>query len=293
MNVCNCCPRKCKVNRESETGFCGFKNEIYASKAVLHKWEENCICGGNGAGAVFFTGCNLKCVYCQNYNISKENFGKKISVEQLADVFLRLQDEGAANIDLVTPTHFVYEIIKALDMIKHKLSIPVVYNCGGYELTSVIKDLNGYIDIYLPDFKYFDNSVAQKYSGVNNYFEIASNAIKEMTSQLGKLQFDGDIMLRGTIIRHLVLPGQRKDSIKIMDWLSENISTENFLISLMSQYIPNNFVKNNYPELNRRITKMEYNSVVNKAADLGFKGFMQEKSSAAAEYIPNFNLSGL
>ena len=293
MNVCNCCPRKCKINRESEIGFCGFKNEIYASKAVLHKWEENCICSGNGAGAVFFTGCNLKCVYCQNYNISKENFGKKLSVEQLADIFLRLQDEGAANIDLVTPTHFVYEIIKALDIVKHKLSIPIVYNCGGYELTSVIKDLNGYIDIYLPDFKYFDNSVAQKYSGVNNYFEIASNAIKEMTSQLGKLQFDGDIMLRGTIIRHLVLPGQRKDSIKIMDWLSENISTENFLISLMSQYIPNEFVKNNYPELNRRITKMEYNSVVNRAADLGFKGYMQEKSSAAAEYIPNFDLSGL
>ena len=293
MNECKCCPRKCKVNRDDEIGFCGFKNEIYASKAVLHQWEENCICGGNGAGAVFFTGCNLKCVYCQNYSISKENYGKKITVNQLADIFLRLQDEGAANIDLVTPTHFVYEIIKALDIVKHKLKIPVVYNCGGYELTSVINDLNGYIDIYLPDLKYFDNEISLKYSGVSNYFEVASNAVKQMTSQLGKLQFDGDILKKGTIIRHLVLPGQRKDSIKIMEWISENISKDTFLISLMSQYTPNENVKNNYSELNRRITKMEYYSVVDKAADLDFKGFMQDKSSAKSDYIPNFDLSGL
>lgn len=295
MNVknCKCCPRECNTDRIFSRGFCGFENNIYASKAFLHKWEEDCICSGKGAGAVFFTGCNLKCVYCQNYSISSDNFGKAITVNQLADIILRLQDEGASNIDLVTPTHFVYEIIKALDLVKHKLDIPVIYNCGGYELVSVINDLNGYIDIYLPDIKYYDDSVALKYSGVNNYFKFASKALCEMIKQTGKPQFNGNTLKKGTIIRHLVLPNLRKDSIKIMEWISENISSDSFLISLMSQYTPNENVKKNFPELNRLITKMEYYSVVNKAVDLGFKGFMQDKSSAKADYTPIFDLSGL
>ncbi|MBQ7008400.1 MAG: radical SAM protein [Ruminococcus sp.] len=290
---CLCCPRKCRTDRNINKGFCGFTNEIYASKAVLHKWEENCICGGNGAGAVFFSGCNLKCVYCQNYSISTDNYGKPVTIERLADIFLELQNEGASNIDLVTPTHFVYEIIKALDLVKHKLNIPVIYNCGGYELLSVIRDLNGYIDIYLPDLKYYDNSVALKYSGVSDYFEFASAAVLEMIKQTGKPQFDGEMLKKGTIIRHLVIPTLRKDSIKIMEWINENIPADSFLISLMSQYTPNENVRKNYTEINRLITKMEYYSVVNKAVDYGFKGYMQDKTSAKSDYTPIFDLSGL
>lgn len=294
MSECSLCPRNCRIDHSKTVGLCGCTDKITASKAYLHKWEEPCICTGNGAGAIFFSGCNLKCCYCQNFEISHKNKGKSISVERLANIFLELQEKGACNIDLVTPTPFVPQIINALDLTKHKLNIPIVYNCGGYELPDTIKLLDGYIDIYLPDFKYFSNDFALKYSKAPYYFEYASESIKEMIRQTGKLIFneDNSTLLKGTIIRHLVIPNLRHDSIKLMEWISENLPTDHFLISLMSQYTPNGQLKD-YPEINRKITKMEYNSVLKRAEELGLNGFSQDKSSADSSYTPDFDLVGI
>lgn len=288
------CPRKCGVDRSVVTGFCGAGNEVIIARASLHKWEEPCISYKNGAGTVFFSGCNLHCCFCQNNKISNELFGKIISDEKLADIFLSLQDMGADNIDLVTPTHFINNIINALDKVKHKLSIPVVYNCGGYELVDTIKKLNGYIDIYLPDIKYFSPDISAKYSNAPDYFEAASDAVLAMISQVGKLCFnDEGGLMKGTVIRHMVLPSHRYDSIDIMDWIAENTSSNDVLVSIMNQYTPFDFISDEYPELKRRITKMEYNSVVDHAAELGINGFSQQKSSASEEYVPDFDLTGI
>lgn len=288
------CPRKCGVDRSVVTGFCGAGNEVIIARASLHKWEEPCISYKNGAGTVFFSGCNLHCCFCQNNKISNELFGKIISDEKLADIFLSLQDMGADNIDLVTPTHFINNIINALDKVKHKLSIPVVYNCGGYELVDTIKKLNGYIDIYLPDIKYFSPDISAKYSNAPDYFEAASDAVLAMMSQVGKLCFnDEGGLMKGTVIRHMVLPSHRHDSIDIMDWIAENTSSNDVLVSIMNQYTPFDFISDEYPELKRRITKMEYNSVVDHAAELGINGFSQQKSSASEEYVPDFDLTGI
>lgn len=294
MNKCMLCPRKCGVDRSVVTGFCGAGNEVIIARASLHKWEEPCISYKNGAGTVFFSGCNLHCCFCQNNKISNELFGKIISDEKLADIFLSLQDMGADNIDLVTPTHFINNIINALDKVKHKLSIPVVYNCGGYELVDTIKKLNGYIDIYLPDIKYFSPDISAKYSNAPDYFEAASDAVLAMISQVGKLCFnDEGGLMKGTVIRHMVLPSHRHDSIDIMDWIAENTSSNDVLVSIMNQYTPFDFISDEYPELKRRITKMEYNSVVDHAAELGINGFSQQKSSASEEYVPVFDLTGI
>lgn len=294
MNKCMLCPRKCGVDRSVVTGFCGAGNEVIIARASLHKWEEPCISYKNGAGTVFFSGCNLHCCFCQNNKISNELFGKIISDEKLADIFLSLQDMGADNIDLVTPTHFINNIINALDKVKHKLSIPVVYNCGGYELVDTIKKLNGYIDIYLPDIKYFSPDISAKYSNAPDYFEAASDAVLAMMSQVGKLCFnDEGGLMKGTVIRHMVLPSHRHDSIDIMDWIAENTSSNDVLVSIMNQYTPFDFISDEYPELKRRITKMEYNSVVDHAAELGINGFSQQKSSASEEYVPDFDLTGI
>lgn len=294
MNKCMLCPRKCGVDRSVVTGFCGAGNEVIIARASLHKWEEPCISYKNGAGTVFFSGCNLHCCFCQNNKISNELFGKIISDEKLADIFLSLQDMGADNIDLVTPTHFINNIINALDKVKHKLSIPVVYNCGGYELVDTIKKLNGYIDIYLPDIKYFSPDISAKYSNAPDYFEAASDAVLAMISQVGKLCFnDEGGLMKGTVIRHMVLPSHRYDSIDIMDWIAENTSSNDVLVSIMNQYTPFDFISDEYPELKRRITKMEYNSVVDHAAELGINGFSQQKSSASEEYVPDFDLTGI
>lgn len=294
MNKCMLCPRKCGVDRSVVTGFCGAGNEVIIARASLHKWEEPCISYKNGAGTVFFSGCNLHCCFCQNNKISNELFGKIISDEKLADIFLSLQDMGADNIDLVTPTHFINNIINALDKVKHKLSIPVVYNCGGYELVDTIKKLNGYIDIYLPDIKYFSPDISAKYSNAPDYFEAASDAVLAMISQVGKLCFnDEGGLMKGTVIRHMVLPSHRHDSIDIMDWIAENTSSNDVLVSIMNQYTPFDFISDEYPELKRRITKMEYNSVVDHAAELGINGFSQQKSSASEEYVPDFDLTGI
>ncbi|MGN0614851.1 radical SAM protein [Ruminococcus flavefaciens] len=291
---CKLCPRECGADRTKEKGFCGAGDKAVVARASLHKWEEPCISYKNGAGTVFFSGCNLHCCFCQNNKISNELFGKEISDEELGDIFLRLQEMGADNIDLVTPTHFVPNIINALDMVKSKLSVPVVYNCGGYESVETLKMLDGYIDIYLPDMKYFSSEISAKYSNAPDYFEKSSEAVLEMIKQTGELKFnDEGGLLKGTVIRHMVLPSHRHDSMEIIRWIAENTSPENVLVSIMNQYTPFEFISDKYPELKRRVTKMEYNSVVNLAAELGINGFTQQKSSASQEYVPDFDLSGI
>ena len=291
---CMLCPRRCSADRTVSRGYCGMGATPVAAKACLHKWEEPCIAYKNGAGTVFFTGCSLHCVYCQNNVISSELYGAEIPYSKLADIFLRLQEEGADNIELVTPTHFVPDIIHALEKIKHRLSVPVVYNTGGYELKETLRKLDGLVDIYLPDLKYYSPDIAVKYSNAPDYFEYASAAVLEMIRQTGKLRYnDEGGMIYGTVIRHLVIPGCRHDSMKIIEWIAENTISEQVLISIMNQYTPFDFISDSYPELKRRVTKMEYNSVVRKASELGLNGFTQESSSAQAEYVPDFNLSGL
>lgn len=294
MDISNCrlCPRQCGVDRTLLYGYCGGGSKIKVARASLHFWEEPCISGENGSGTVFFSGCTLKCCFCQNYKISAENFGKEISEERLAEIFLELQEQKAENINLVNPTHYVPFIIKALDIAKPELKIPVVYNSGGYESLETLKTLDGYVDIYLPDLKYKDAGISKKYSKAENYFEVATKAIKYMYEQVGELKYDGVILKKGLIIRHLVLPNNRQDSMKVLDWISENFDKDKILISIMSQYTP--FYKScEFPEINRRISTFEYNKVVEYARKLGLKGFMQEKSSAKEEYTPDFDLTGI
>lgn len=289
---CRLCPRRCGVNRYINKGLCGTSSEILSARASLHKWEEPCISYRNGAGTVFFSGCNLHCCYCQNNRISNEIFGKTLSIPELSDIFLSLQDKGADNIELVTPTHFVPSIIKALDRVKHRLEIPVIYNTGGYELTETIDLLNGYIDVYMPDIKYFSSEVSARYSNAPDYFEYASSAVLDMNEQTGKPVFNEQGgLIRGVIIRHLVLPSHRHDSIKIIEWIAENVPDA--LVSIMNQYTPFDFIDQKFTEIKRRVTKMEYNSVVRHAESLGINGYTQQPSSSSEKYVPDFDLSGL
>lgn len=290
---CELCPRKCGADRTNGVGFCGEGVKLRAAKAYLHKWEEPCLSGENGSGTVFFSGCSLKCVFCQNYKISSENLGTAISEERLGEIFLELQAKGAHNINLVSPTHFVPQIISALDSVRGKLAIPVVYNTGGYERTETLKMLDGYIDVYLPDFKYYDNKLAKKYSGAGDYFEVVCAAVDEMLRQVGAVQLDENgLIKKGVIIRHLTLPNHRRDSIAVLEEIARRWGTSDILLSLMSQYTP--FYKSgDFPEISRRISTFEYNSVLKRAGELGFNGFMQEKSSAKEEYTPNFDFEGI
>lgn len=289
---CTLCPRKCGADRVNGVGFCGVGDKLRVAKAYLHMWEEPCLSGTNGSGTVFFSGCNLRCRFCQNYKISAESFGAEINAERLGEIFSELQDKGAHNINLVTPTHYVPQIISALDIAKPRLNIPVVYNCGGYESVETLKMLEGYIDIYLPDFKYGDNDIAKKYSAAPDYFQVCTAAIEEMLRQTGAPSFDGDLLQSGVIIRHLTLPTHRFDSVRVLEEIKRRYGTENVLLSLMSQYTP--FYKSSeFKELNRRISTFEYNFVADKASELGFNGFMQERSSAKEEYTPDFDLYGV
>ncbi|MBE5992373.1 MAG: radical SAM protein [Paenibacillaceae bacterium] len=292
---CSLCPRNCNVNRRQSAGYCGCTDTVMAARAALHHWEEPCISGSRGSGTVFFSGCTLRCCFCQNYSISQEHFGRELTVEQLSMIFLRLQDEGAHNINLVTATQYLPSVLKALDLVKSKLFIPVVYNCGGYESAEVIKALEGYVDIWLPDLKYQSSDLSARYSNAADYFEKASEAIKQMISQTGAPRFDpsGELMEKGVIIRHMVLPGAKDDSIALLTWIKDELEKGMYYISLLSQYTP--FYKSaQYPEINRRITSYEYNKVLNKAIELDLvQGFMQEKSSAKEEYTPPFDLEGI
>lgn len=293
--ACSLCPRNCRVNRHVTTGYCGCSNTIKAARAALHHWEEPCISGTKGSGTVFFSGCTLKCCFCQNHTISQEGLGKEISDETLAQIFLRLQDSGAHNINLVTATQYLPSVLNALDSVKEKLFIPVVYNCGGYESPDTVKLLSDYVDIWLPDLKYNSSELSLRYSNAANYFETARKAILQMVIQTGRPQFDssGTIMKKGVILRHMVLPGAKEDSLRLLHWMKEELTEGMFYISLMSQYTPFYHSKD-YPEINRRITSYEYNKVLEEAIRLGLdQGFMQEKSSAKEEYTPPFDLEGI
>lgn len=294
INPCNLCPRQCGVNRDKRTGFCGCGSGIKAARAALHFWEEPCISGTRGSGTVFFSGCTLQCVYCQNHGISREGYGKVISVQHLAEIFLKLQEKGAHNINLVSPTPHLPQICRALESARPALRIPVVFNCGGYERIETIREMAGYADIYLPDIKYSSGELSQRYSGARDYFYVASQAVREMIAQTGAIEYDDEgMMQKGVIIRHLVLPGARRDSMEILRWIAENLPKDKYILSLMSQYTPTDFVKG-FPEINRRVTAMEYDSVVAEAVRLGLSsGFMQRRSSADKAYIPPFDLEGI
>lgn len=289
---CELCPRRCGIDRTLSRGRCGQGAELYAARAALHMWEEPCISGGNGSGTVFFSGCPLHCVYCQNSEISAEPSGALISTERLAEIFFELQKKGAHNINLVTPTHFVPHITAALDM-ADGLNIPVLYNSGGYETIETLRSVEEYVDIYLPDFKYMDGKTAARYSSAPDYPETARAAIDEMVRQTGACEFDKDGMLiRGTIVRHLVLPERAEESKRIIEYLYKAYGDDIYM-SIMSQYTPVPRVRE-YPELNRRVTQAEYNSVVDFAAELGVvNAFVQEGEAASESFIPSFNGEGI
>lgn len=286
---CNICPRKCNVNRNEKTGFCQSPNEFRIARAALHFWEEPCISGSHGSGAVFFSGCNLKCVYCQNYEISSENKGVAVSEEKLISIFESLISQGAENINLVNPTHYAHLIADLLK--KWKSPVPIVYNSSGYESAKTLKALDGLIDIYLPDFKYILNEKASRYSKAENYPQIATECIKEMKRQISSDEFNCGMMKKGVIIRHLILPQNTNSSLKIIDYISENYPDT--YLSLMAQYTPCGDLTN-YSEINRKITKREYDKVVNYALDKGLeKVFIQEMDSASKKFIPPFDFSGV
>lgn len=291
---CMLCPRMCGVDRRKELGVCGQDTELRAARAALHFWEEPCLSDQGGSGAVFFSGCTLRCCFCQNYGISQEGIGKVISGERLGEIILSLQEQRAQNIDLITATHFLPSILPVLDEVRPKLHIPVVYNCGGYERPETIELLKGYVDVYLPDIKYFSSDVSLRYSKAADYFDYASRSIRKMIDQCGPPVFDEHgVLRRGVIVRHMVLPGQKEDSMRLLDWMSRELPKGQWLISLMSQYTPF-YHAEDYPEINRRITTYEYEKVLDHALNLGLDlGYMQERSSAKEEYTPPFDLEGL
>ncbi len=293
-NSCELCPRKCHINRNINKGICSNTSTLKVARSALHYFEEPSISGTNGSGTIFFSGCNLKCCYCQNKGISNDNFGINISVERLSELMLELQAKNANNINLVTPTHFVPSIIEAIKLAKKKgLSIPIVYNTSGYESVATIKLLAGYIDIYLTDFKYFDNKLGEDLSKVKNYFEIASLALEEMYKQVGKNKFASNgMMTKGIIVRCLVLPTKGTDTKKIINYLYKKYQ-DNIYLSIMNQYTPVN-PSDTFSFLNDKVSDKEYDDIINYALDLGVKNaYIQEGETQDESFIPPFNLEGL
>lgn len=289
---CSVCPRNCNAVRTAENGngFCKMGYLPKIARAAPHMWEEPCISGKNGSGTIFFSGCVLSCVFCQNHKISSGGYGKVVTVSELVDHIKKLEEAGVHNINFVSPTPYVESIIEALS--SYKPSVPVVYNTGGYEKVETLKRLEGLVNIYLPDLKYIRNEISLKYSGAANYFEYASEAIAEMVRQTGKAVFDDNgMILRGTIVRHLILPQNTKNSIEVIKYLDRTFG-DNILISLMGQYIPVANAKN-YPEINRCITPREYDKVINELSETSLDGFAQELDSARKSYIPDFNIDKL
>ena len=285
MDYVNCqlCPRQCGVDRTfGQTGFCGCPDTALVAKSMLHKWEEPALAGNGGSGAVFFGGCTLRCKYCQNAAISGGAVGKAMDSAELRQLFESLIDQGAENIDLVTPTHFLPTILPALSP---KLPVPVVYNCGGYERVETLRELEGKVDIYLPDLKYADARLGRQLSGAADYFPIATAAIREMVRQVGPVQWEGDKVVRGVIIRHLILPGFVDNSQRVLDWIGENFAPGEVLVSLMRQYTP----MGNLPApLDRRVTDQEYDAVLSWMYLNDLEGFTQEEDSADVGFIPDF-----
>ncbi len=286
---CRLCPRSCEVNREnSEKGFCGADNKLKIARYGLHHWEEPCISGKNGSGTVFFTYCSLGCVYCQNHEISSLHHGKTITCDELSDIFLSLEEMGAHNINLVTPTHYVPLIIQALDKAKLQgISLPVIYNTGGYESVDTLKSLEGYIDIYMPDFKYYRQEYAKRYSYAPDYPDVAKKAISEMARQTLPGKSDEGIMQRGLIVRHLLLPGMLFDAKKIIDYLYSEYKND-IVYSIMSQYTPLPHISH-IPELNKKVGSREYEVLCDYAAKIGIENaFIQSPDSSDTYFIPDF-----
>ena len=291
QNLCMLCPRGCGVDRTERIGVCSVHQKVMIARAALHFWEEPCISGENGSGAVFFSGCPLHCVFCQNEEISHGKVGREITVEELAEIHLRLQSQGANNINLVTGTHYIPAIVDSVKMARDKgLDIPIIYNTSGYETVESLKLLDGIVNAYLPDFKYWDRDLAEKYSRAPQYPDIAKSAIEEMVRQCPNLLFNEDGFIQsGVIVRQLLLPGYVKDSKAIIRYLHEKYN-DRIYISLMSQYTPMPQIKDNFPELNRRVTKREYQSVVDYAIDLGIENaFIQDRAVAKESFIPEFD----
>ena len=293
LSNCTLCPHKCNVNRlNGNKGKCGCDNKLKIALASLHYYEEPCISGKNGSGTVFFFFFNFKCIYCQNYEISQLGKGREITIEELANIFLKQQEKGANNINLVTPTSYVYQIIEAIQIARNKgLNIPIIYNTNGYENEETIELLNGYIDVYLPDLKYYDNNLGKKYSGIDNYFSIATKAILKMYEQVGTPIFnENGIIQKGMIIRHLVLPNHLLNSKHILHWIKENMPNDVY-VSVMAQYFPT-YKAQEDKLINRKLTKKEYKEIENYLYLLDLKnGYMQELGEHEEEYVPDFNLS--
>ncbi|MCF0134105.1 MAG: radical SAM protein [Blautia sp.] len=295
MDRCMICPRNCGADRDNQkTGYCGMPSEIRASRAALHMWEEPCISGTKGSGTVFFAGCSLRCCFCQNQEIALGNHGKVVTIERLADIFLELEQQGAANINLVTATHYVPQVVKALEIAKSKgMLLPVVYNCGGYEKVETLRLLDGLVDIFLPDCKYLEKETASNYSNAADYPEVVKAALNEMFRQVGVFQVDRwGYCRKGMIVRHLVLPGHTRNAIKVLEYLHEAFG-DSIAVSIMNQYTP---VRENirFPELNRKVTRREYEKVLKRAYDLDFAyGYYQEGETAKESFIPPFGYQGL
>lgn len=294
LNSCKVCPRSCGINRNEKLGFCKSGASVKLAKAYGHMWEEPCISGTKGSGTVFFSNCNLRCVFCQNHDISQESTGREVSIQRLSEIFLEQQERGFHNINLVNPTHYAPQIIEAIKISKSKgLTIPIVYNSNGYETTDTIDDLEGFIDIYIPDFKYFNDKYAIKYSNAPDYFNIASACISRMVEQTGPCKFDDQgIMTRGVIIRHLMLPGLLFDSKKVVDYIYKSFGDDVYL-SLMNQYTPM-FHAKDYPEINKRLNPGHYDSLIDHCLEIGYKNaFIQESGTDTTDFVPDFDLSGI
>lgn len=290
LKQCKICPHNCNVNRlNGKIGRCKCADKIKIALASVHNYEEPCISGINGSGTIFFSNCNMNCIYCQNYEISQLGKGKEISIKELADIFINQQEKGVNNINLVTPTMYAFQIIEAIKSAKKNgLIIPIIYNTNGYEKIETLKALQGYIDVYLPDLKYYSNKLSIKYSKVNNYFSVATEAIKEMYRQVGTPKFNEDgIIQRGIIIRHLVLPNHIQNSKNILKWIKENMPQDVY-VSIMAQYFPTYKAKED-ELLNRKLTKKEYKEIENFLYTLDLKnGYIQELGEHEEEYVPDF-----
>ena len=293
LSKCNLCPRNCEVNRYEKVGVCGAGHRIKIAHFSLHEWEEPVISGDNGSGTIFFSHCNLKCIFCQNKRISTLGYGKEITGKRFREICLELQDKGAHNINLVTPTHYVPQIVNEIKKIKNKeLTIPIVYNTSSYENVSTIEMLDGLVDIYLADFKYFDNDLGVKYSHCNNYFEVACKAVDAMYKQVGPCIIDNNLMKSGLIVRILILPGHADDAIKVIEYLYKTYG-DKIWISIMNQFTPCNLIFE-YDNLNREITDDEYNMVIHYACDLGVtNAFIQTGNTASESFIPKFNCENI
>lgn len=291
--ICSICPRECRSVRDNEhgEGFCQMPESLFVSRAALHRWEEPCISGTRGSGTVFFSGCSLKCQYCQNFKISQENYGKMITEARLEEIFYELIEKGAHNINLVNPTHYSHILSRVLN---GSLPVPVVWNSSGYEKAETLRALEGKVDVYLPDMKYGNNILAKKYSNAPKYFETARNAIMEMVRQTGPFQLDEDGMIRrGVIIRHLILPGYIKNSKRVVDWVAETFPPHTVLFSLMSQYTPCGNAER-FPEIDRKLTAGEIDEVEEYVMNSSIEdGYVQDRESADASFIPDFNFEGI